>query len=221
MQIDFKMEDFEKSNFKWCFILKLWIGPAWMNLYESKDILYYAVLFLWMLFVFSKFLPNNYFIIIDHINILNFLNVILIFVFLIIAWLIMWIISLFIIDIIFLVFGYFLKLLWKIQEWLFKKNWFDFKIESDTKYKIYMWINVIFCIWFMILLIMGFSIQSKDNNDVIIKTTYSQESFTWTLDYFSGENYIIRWSNWYLVIPKDKVEYLFYPKIEQKKTWNQ
>ncbi len=213
-------QEFEKSNFKWLFILNKWLGPAWMDLYKNKDIAYYLGLFLWMIFVMSKFLPNNYNIIIDHTNILNFLNVILIFVFLIMMWFVIWLISIIIIDIFILIFGFLFKYLWKLQECIFKKNWFVLAIESDKKFNIYRLLNIIPFILFMTLLILGFTLQTKDNI-VTIKTTYSQESFTWVLDYYSGENYIMRWWTWYLVIPKDKVEYLFYPKIEQKKTWNQ
>lgn len=188
------LEDFNKSKLKWLFILKLWLLPTSNDIFIKKDIVYYILLLIGMIFVLIKFIWKNYNLIIDHINILNFLNIWLIYIFFLIFWLILSSIILFLIDIILIIVS---KLLKKLN------------ISILKKYIAFCWLNFIVTFIIINILILGFVFQTHDNQ-VIVKTTYQKESFTWIIDYYSWENYIIKTSNWFIVIPNDKIEYLFY-----------
>lgn len=195
------LEDFNKSKLKWIFILKLWLLPTSNEIYINKDIVYYILLFIWVFFILSKFLTKNYYIIIDHVNILNFLNISLIYIFLVIFWLILSTITLFSIDIILITIS---KLLKKLN------------ISILKKYRAFCYLNIIVIFIIINILIIDFTFQTQENQ-VIVKTTYQKESFTWVIDYYSGENYIIKTSNWFIVIPNDKIEYLFYGNNNKNK----
>lgn len=205
--------EFENSKFKWFFILRKWLWPAWMDLYKNKEVLYYLASFLWLIFIFSKVFPNNHNIIIDHINLLNIINIMLIFLFLMVIWIVVWIFIILIADIIIIIFLFILKIIIKWINSIFKTKLSIFSIKSEKKFIIYQIINSICCIIPMIILVIWFSFQNSTDNTVYVKTTFQEKSFTGILDYYSWDNYIFRWKNWYIVIPKDKIEYIVYPKI--------